>query len=62
MKRRSHAYYGDDARPRKIQKAIEPFTESLHLLLMAFLAFVRRLGYRNRYEGFFLTDLSMIDD
>ena len=59
MKRRSHAYYGDDARPRKIQKAIEPFTESLNLLLMAFLAFVRRLGYHNHNP---LTDLSSIDD
>ena len=43
--------------------AIEPVTAaSLDSLLVAFIAFIRRIMYRERFEDFFLNDLRMLDD
>ena len=65
-KRRSHRYFGEDARPSKFQRSIEPVASILALLetfLALFPAFLSRLTFHNRYEYFFVNnDLSMIDD
>ena len=60
-KRKSHFYFGEG--PQKILKPLlEPLTESLDLLLVTFIAFVRRLRFHDRFEHFFLDDLRMLDD